>query len=105
LQNRQVSLTTPPPTNAQGLAQTHQSKTEETFLKKIDTELTNCENFTLEKVTELRQKIVEAEGNIGIEDNETVVELADAIADDFLRLEKYVNINFMVRFSLSKNCC
>lgn len=69
--------------------------TEETFLKKIDSELTKVERFTLEKVTELRQKIVEAENGIDVQSNEKVTSLADAIADDFLRLEKYVNINFM----------
>ena len=96
LENRQVSLTTPPPTNARGLAQTINTITEESFLKKIDHELTKVEDFTLSRVTELRNKIKEAEdmiaGNFG---NDKVTELADSIADDFLRLEKYVNINFM----------
>jgi SPX domain protein involved in polyphosphate accumulation len=69
--------------------------TEETFLKKIDAELTKCENFTLEKVTELRQKIVEAENMIDVQSDQKVTELADSIANDFLRLEKYVNLNFM----------
>ncbi|CAJ1930789.1 unnamed protein product [Cylindrotheca closterium] len=95
LENRQVSLTTPPPTNSRGLAQDARGMTEETFLKKIDAELTKCENFTLEKVTELRQKIVEAENMIDVQSNEKVTELADTIANDFLTLEKYVNLNFM----------
>lgn len=88
-------MTTPPPTNAQGLAQASHTMTEEIFLKKIDKELTEVEKFTLEKVTELREKIQEAEASIEKAANENVLELADAIADDFLRLEKYVNINFM----------
>lgn len=96
LENRQISLTTPPPTNARGLAQAINTITEESFLKKIDHELTKVEDFTLSRVTELRNKIKEAEdmivGNTG---NDKVTELADSIADDFLRLEKYVNINFM----------
>lgn len=98
MENRQVSLTTPPQTNAQGNAATGEGVTEEHFLKNIDAELTKVEKFTLEKVTELRDKIVEAEGKIGKAKNEKVVALADNIADSFLRLEKYVNINFMVRF-------
>lgn len=66
--------------------------TEESFLKLIDAELTKVEKFTLEKVTELRQKIVEAEG---MDNKEKIRKLADTIADDFLRVEKYVNLNFM----------
>lgn len=96
LENRQISLTTPPPTNARGLAQAINTITEESFLKKIDHELTKVEDFTLSRVTELRNKIKEAEDMIaGNTDNDKVTELADSIADDFLRLEKYVNINFM----------
>lgn len=95
LENRQVSLTTPPQTNARGLAQTNSTATEEAFLKMIDAELTKVEKFTLEKVTEIRQSISTAEDSIGRLDNEAVKEQADKIADDFLRLEKYVNINFM----------
>ena len=95
LENRQVSLTTPPQTNARGLAQTNSTATEEAFLKMIDAELTKVEKFTLEKVTEIRQSIATAEDSIGRLDNEAVKEQADKIADDFLRLEKYVNINFM----------
>lgn len=95
LENRQISLTTPPPTNSQGLAQTAHTMTEEIFLKRIDKELTKCEEFTADKVKELRQKIQEAEGMIDTGTTGKVLELGDAIADDFLRLEKYVNINFM----------
>jgi SPX domain protein involved in polyphosphate accumulation len=95
LQNRQVSLTTPPQTNARGLAQTNSTTTEETFLKLVDAELTKVEKFTLEKVTDLRQKISDAEHAVGKEDKEQIKERADTIAEDFLRLEKFVNINFM----------
>lgn len=92
LENRQVSLTTPPQTNARGLLMDNTTATEESFLKLIDAELTKVEKFTLEKVTELRQKIVEAEG---MDNKEKIRKLADTIADDFLRVEKYVNLNFM----------
>ena len=89
-------MTTPPPTNARGLAQAINTITEESFLKKIDHELTKVEDFTLSRVTELRNKIKEAENMIAENTgNDKVTELADSIADDFLRLEKYVNINFM----------
>ena len=106
LASRQVSLTTPP------LSTTRASvATEETFLKTINSEMTKVEEFTLEKVTQLRQKLnsveqlirsIESSMNIMSENNETngeneqrVIEIADEIAEDFLRIEKYVNINFM----------
>ena len=95
LENRQVSLTMPPQTNARGLLMDNTTATEESFLKLIDAELTKVEKFTLEKVTELRHKISEAEGMDYTKDKDKVRKLADTIAEDFLRLEKYVNLNFM----------
>ena len=97
MEHRQVSLTTPPQTNARGLAQTNSTATEEAFLKMVDTELNKVENFTLEKVTDLRQKIADAENAAegDTEEADKIKDRADTIAEDFLRLEKYVNINFM----------
>ena len=106
LASRQVSLTTTP------LSTTRASvATEETFLKTINSEMTKVEEFTLEKVTQLRQKLnsveqlirsIESSSNNMSETNESngeneqrVIEVADEIAEDFLRIEKYVNINFM----------
>ncbi len=84
-------MTVPPQTDARGLAVNSQTVTEEEFLRKIDVELVKVERFTLEQVGALRQKIeaietLPAKANMG---------QADEIANDFLRLEKYVNINFM----------
>eukprot|EP00531_Pseudo-nitzschia_arenysensis_P020290 CAMPEP_0116146126 /NCGR_PEP_ID=MMETSP0329-20121206/16995_1 /TAXON_ID=697910 /ORGANISM="Pseudo-nitzschia arenysensis, Strain B593" /LENGTH=722 /DNA_ID=CAMNT_0003641847 /DNA_START=157 /DNA_END=2325 /DNA_ORIENTATION=+ len=89
LQNRQVSMTVPPQTDARGLAVNNQTVTEEEFLRKIDFELAKVERFTLEQVGALRQKIE------AMEQSAPAMEIADEIANDFLRLEKYVNINFM----------
>jgi SPX domain protein involved in polyphosphate accumulation len=90
-----VSLTTPPQTDARGLAVTNDAATEEQFLSKMDVELSKVEKFTLQKVGELRKKIVDTESTIGKESKEESSARADEIANDFLRLEKYVNINFM----------
>jgi SPX domain protein involved in polyphosphate accumulation len=104
-----VSLTTPPQTNAQGLAQESDGITEETFLKALDAEMAKVEAFTLKKVTELREKIRSTESNIRVSSEDTtnnssspldkdmdgLLEQAEVIAKDFLNLEKYVNINFM----------
>lgn len=73
--------------------------TEETFLRAIDSNMVKVEQFTLTRVTQLRSKLCEAEallktkgpGNAGDE----LARQADEIANDFLSLEKYVNINFM----------
>ncbi|KAG7350989.1 VTC vacuolar transport domain containing protein [Nitzschia inconspicua] len=95
LQNRMVSLTTPPQTDARGLAVDNNSATEEQFLSKMDFELAKVEKFTLQKVSELRKKIDDTEKAIGTEEKEKSEARADEISNDFLLLEKYVNINFM----------
>lgn len=89
-----MSLTTPPQTNARGLAVTNSSATEERFLKLVDAELTKVEKFTLEKVTELREKLNTAE-QLPEDAKDEILKVADEIAAGFLRLELYVNINFM----------
>ena len=86
-------MTVPPQTDARGLAVSNQTVTEEEFLLKMDFELAKVEKFTLQKVSELRKKIEDVEAaNKSTHKN---MEKADEIANDFLRLEKYVNINFM----------
>jgi SPX domain protein involved in polyphosphate accumulation len=100
-ESRQVSLTTPAPTNAQGVQLESASVTEEAFFSCMDSELTKVEAFTLRKVTELRNLIADTEikmRDLDISDETTVDNLqaqADDIASKFLTLEKYVNINFM----------
>jgi SPX domain protein involved in polyphosphate accumulation len=90
-----VSLTTPPQTDARGNAVDNTTTTEEQFLSKMDYELAKVEKFTLQKVSELRAKIVDTEKAIGTESKEDSLARADEISNDFLLLEKYVNINFM----------
>jgi hypothetical protein len=55
------------------------------------------EKFTLQKVTELRNKISQTEALLQslAYRKEDVEARAEEIANDFLRVEKYVNINFM----------
>jgi SPX domain protein involved in polyphosphate accumulation len=87
-------MTVPPQTDARGLAVSNQTVTEEEFLRQMDVQLAKVEKFTLQKVSELRSKIESLETN---PDQKEAVNMdkADEIANDFLRLEKYVNINFM----------
>jgi SPX domain protein involved in polyphosphate accumulation len=90
-----VSLTIAPPTNAQGVPLSSFHTTEETFTKAMDIEMQKVESFTLTKVTELRQQLSAVETKLGNLPKEEITKLTDEIADAFLVLEKYVNINFM----------
>jgi SPX domain protein involved in polyphosphate accumulation len=106
-------MTAPSQTNAQGNDTSKQPITEENFLKLIESEMAKVESFTLTKVTQLRQLISTTEallltvngtssssnnggnGNERAWDHAVVDGKANDIADEFLRLEKYVNLNFM----------
>ncbi|MGK3744885.1 MAG: SPX domain protein involved in polyphosphate accumulation [Bacillariaceae sp.] len=83
-------MTVPTQTDSRGLAVSAETITEEEFLRKMDIELAKVEKFTLQKVSELRTKIEDVESSTTND-----MDKADEIANDFLRLEKYVNINFM----------
>lgn len=101
--SREVSLTIPAQTDATGNVPTGQPVTEEMFFKVLDSEIAKVEDFTLAQVTAQREKLSKAESmlkNAPSEDQtevalDQVKQLADTIGDDFLRLEKYVNVNFM----------
>ena len=101
MDSRQVSLTTPAPTNKKGIVLDSATITEEAFISSIDSELTKVEHFTLRKVTELRNQLDEIENKlkeISLQDEEetdSLQKLADDVASKFLTLEKYVNLNFM----------
>lgn len=101
MDSRQVSLTTPAPTNTRGVVLDPATITEEAFISAIDSELTKVEHFTLRKVTELRNTLKEIETKLkeitisDEEDVDSVKKIADNVAQKFLTLEKYVNINFM----------
>lgn len=95
--SRVVSMTAPPQTNAQGLDTSQTKVTEEDFLRLLESDMVKVEKFTLQKVTELRNKIASTESllqtNTYLKDD--VEQRSEEIANDFLRLEKYVNINLM----------
>ena len=101
LSHRQVSLTMPPPTNSHGVYLQDQDAavTEEMFLKTMDDQMFKVEKFTLEQVTLLRTKLKAVEKSLDKAGNSSAIDKlaveTDEIAEQFLRLEKYVNINFM----------
>jgi SPX domain protein involved in polyphosphate accumulation len=101
---REVSLTAPPPTNAAGMLPftPGSNVTEEDFYSCIDSNLHKVEQFTLQRVTLLRTEINAVEKAVAsLGDTPSTAEkdkcmaLANNVADAFLTLEKYVNINFM----------
>jgi hypothetical protein len=98
--SRVVSMTAPPQTNAQGLDTSKVPVTEDTFFRLIESDMTKVEDFTLAQVTNIRKKIASVEESLKKRDSntfdpESVMQQADEVAEDFLRLEKYVNLNFM----------
>lgn len=101
LDSRQVSLTMPAPSNKKGVVLDTTTITEEAFFSCMDSELTKVEGFTLRKVTKLRTQLDLTESKIQLmslvdeEETHELQRLADDIAQKFLTLEKYVNLNFM----------
>jgi SPX domain protein involved in polyphosphate accumulation len=105
-------MTAPPPTNAQGLDTSKVPITEESFLTLVDQDIVRIEKFTLSQVTLIRNKLSEVETQLKQDEasstavaHEMMSQKADEIANDFLRLEKYVNINFMGLHKILKKVC
>lgn len=53
------------------------------------------ESFTLSKVNEIKKKLANLEATINDAEAKHIERKAGEIADDFLRLEKFVNLNYM----------
>lgn len=98
---RQISLSTPAPTNIKGQPTNKSSTTHEEFFQSIDKEIAKVESFTLQEVTNLRKALDTIEmnahkaNNLPEEKKEGIRKDVEDIGDAFIRLEKYVNINFM----------
>jgi len=116
---RVMSLTIPPPTDSKGrqiVKDRTKNVSEETFFSLLDAEMIKIEQFTQAQVTKLRKSLKDVEDKLhkskgstatsgssvvsAIDMNnevevDTLRDKTDEIAESFLRLEKYVNINFM----------
>jgi SPX domain protein involved in polyphosphate accumulation len=95
------SLTLPRPTNsaAQPIEASHESN-QEGFFHLLDQEMKKIENFTKKKVQEIRLVIAEVERQIPTQKSASTEALVDTLkvrlekaGEDFLKLEKYVNLN------------
>ena len=78
--------------------------TDETFFRKMDAELAKVEQFTLTQVNKLREEIDVIEQTLkssadvvqsAAADRGKIQTMVDLVAEEFLHLEKYVNLNFM----------
>jgi SPX domain protein involved in polyphosphate accumulation len=102
--NRVLSMTAPPQTNAQGLDTSKVPITQETFLTLVESDMVKVEKFTLSQVTLIRNKLTDVESQLKSNTSangeplwkeQEISDKANEVANDFLRLELFVNINFM----------
>ncbi|KAL4855568.1 Vacuolar transporter chaperone 4 [Chlorella vulgaris] len=74
---------------------------EERFFQKLEAEVDKCGKFTARLVAELRERLKQLQGSVRAvpRDDDTqraaLLEEAKSIGDEFLQLEKYVNLNYM----------
>lgn len=100
---RNTSLTVPRPTDSSGMP-VNSDVTAEMFYSFIEDEMRKIDTFTQQKVAEIRNSLAEAEEElVTLEDelgtgsavtNTHIKGKVDIVAKTFLRLEKYVNLNF-----------
>lgn len=106
---KQLSLTMSRPTDAKGQPQQSSGinqPTPEIFFRTIEREMNKVDDFTKEKVKVIRSHLVDIENRLPLSlANGTVDALRmqlDNNAEEFLKLEKYVNLNCTGIFK--KNC-
>ena len=74
---------------------------DEAFFSRMDAELSKVEQFTLQQVNTLRGDIKTIDKELETADltnpvaNKRIQGMVDTVAEKFLQLEKYVNLNFM----------
>lgn len=72
---------------------------EERFFQKLEAEVEKCGNFTARLVGELRERLKQLQGSVKSTtdpaQHQELLEEAKSIGDEFLQLEKYVNLNYM----------
>lgn len=104
-----TSLTTPLHINAAGRQLEKGAATQEEFFTFVEQQIRKIEKFTRDRVTEYRQKLASilsrvdalvvrhptAEELVSDPEDEDCRQQLHATGDSFLRLEKYVNLNFM----------
>ena len=96
-------LSKPRPTNAAGMPEKSQSISQESFYQAIEREMQKIEKFTSKKVLEVRNLLFAVESmtsnlmpvlNRSESEIEEMQKKVEEAGETFLRLEKYVNLNF-----------
>ncbi|KAL6772253.1 VTC4B [Auxenochlorella protothecoides x Auxenochlorella symbiontica] len=78
--------------------QNRRDSAEEDFFKCLDSEVEKVGRFTAQLVAKLRERLEHvrlAAADVKPEDAEALLEDAKNVGDEFLQLEKYVNLNYM----------
>eukprot|EP00981_Chlorochromonas_danica_P013550 scaffold6470_cov243-Ochromonas_danica.AAC.2 len=99
-----TSLSVPRPTNAAGMPVEGPHVTQEQFYAFLEQEMRKIEQFTKKQVNDIRRVLAEVEGQITLSGSDLLgkkpsnaeelrVQVEKA-GEEFLRLEKYVNLNF-----------
>jgi len=93
-----TSLSVARPTNAAGVPAPASNVTQESFFTMIEDEMKKIETFTAKMVADIRATLQRCEQkDIDNMDDEALVALqheVDEVAENFLKLEKFVNLNF-----------
>eukprot|EP01031_Cornospumella_fuschlensis_P036887 gene36887-44750_t len=95
-----TSLSIPRPTNAAGMPVEGKHITQEEFYAFLEKEMRKIEQFTKEQVQAIRKVLADVEMKVNIigssnkEETERMHAQVEKAGEDFLRLEKYVNLNF-----------
>jgi SPX domain protein involved in polyphosphate accumulation/uncharacterized membrane protein YidH (DUF202 family) len=103
INQRTASLSVPLPTNAAGMPVEQMSQ--ENFYAFLEQEMRKIEQFTKKQVDQIRRNLSEAERKINLAlagltakseaELEALKSQVEQAGEDFLKLEKYVNLNFM----------
>jgi len=108
--SKTTSLTVPPQTNASGMPVVLQRTTtpsprvatQEDFYSLLEKEMAKIEGFTRTQVKQVRVKLSEVEtqlsrsgGGVATAEHDAMLTKVGEAGELFLRLEKYVNLNFM----------
>lgn len=96
-----TSLTVPLPTNRAGMPDfSTKQATQEEFFVTLESEMRKIEQFTKKQVQQIRAVMERIEAQVGsanLSDDHVIQELrgqVDEVGESFLKLEKYVNLNF-----------
>jgi SPX domain protein involved in polyphosphate accumulation len=95
---RGTSLSVPRPTNAAGMPQNEPTVTAEMFHTFVEQEMHKIDSFTTERIAAIRSVLDSVETQLAKGANDKLVKelklLVDNSAKEFLKLEKFVNLNF-----------